>query len=175
MEEGEQSLLSSIQDDQYHIQPHDSQIQSIASYEDEQDDVVGFSKAISYFFREFYVESKKLWYLAAPAILASGCQYSLGAITQVFAGQLGTTELAMFSVENSIIAGFGYGIMVCMYPHLPQSMMRNIICIQIKVYIMVPILNLISNATEVVQFSGGWLLITFPNYLSSFCSIISLK
>ncbi|KAG5521774.1 hypothetical protein RHGRI_034111 [Rhododendron griersonianum] len=57
------------------------------------------------FFREFSLESKKLWYLAAPAIFTTVCQYSLGAITQVFAGHVGTVELAAVSVENSVIAG----------------------------------------------------------------------
>ncbi|CAL5349839.1 unnamed protein product [Camellia sinensis] len=70
------------------------------------------SSQIQTFFREFYAESKKLWFLASPAIFTSICQYSLGAITKVFAGQLGTSELAAVSVENSIIAGFAYGIMV---------------------------------------------------------------
>ncbi|XP_028101771.1 protein DETOXIFICATION 29-like [Camellia sinensis] len=69
------------------------------------------SSQIQTFFREFYAESKKLWFLASPAIFTSICQYSLGAITKVFAGQLGTSELAAVSVENSIIAGFAYGIM----------------------------------------------------------------
>ncbi|CAL5418880.1 unnamed protein product [Camellia sinensis] len=63
------------------------------------------SSQIQTFFREFYAESKKLWFLASPAIFTSICQYSLGAITKVFAGQLGTSELAAVSVENSIIAG----------------------------------------------------------------------
>ncbi|KAI8528185.1 hypothetical protein RHMOL_Rhmol12G0131000 [Rhododendron molle] len=111
MEDGEHPLLSSIQDES-HNQPHDSQIHGIPSCNEE--DCVRSNKPIPYFCREFYEESKKLWYLAAPAILTSGCQYSLGAITQVFAGQLGTTELATFSVENSIIAGFGMGIMLGM-------------------------------------------------------------
>ncbi|KAJ9169486.1 hypothetical protein P3X46_017674 [Hevea brasiliensis] len=66
------------------------------------------------FFREFYRESKKLWYLAGPAIFTSICQYSLGAITQVFAGQVGTLELAAVSVENSVIAGFSFGAMLGM-------------------------------------------------------------
>ncbi|RZC84371.1 hypothetical protein C5167_047157 [Papaver somniferum] len=66
------------------------------------------------FFREFSVESKKLWLLAGPAVFTSICQYSLGAITQVFAGQVGTLELAAFSVENSVIAGFSFGIMMGM-------------------------------------------------------------
>ncbi|XP_024023939.1 protein DETOXIFICATION 29 isoform X2 [Morus notabilis] len=66
------------------------------------------------FYREFCTESKKLWYLAGPAIFTSICQYSLGAVTQVFAGQVDTLSLAAFSVENSVIAGFSFGIMVGM-------------------------------------------------------------
>lgn len=66
------------------------------------------------FFREFAVESKKLWYLGGPAILTSICQYSLGAITQTFAGHVGTLDLAAFSIENSVIAGFSFGVMLGM-------------------------------------------------------------
>ncbi|XP_061358530.1 protein DETOXIFICATION 29-like [Gastrolobium bilobum] len=62
------------------------------------------------FAREFLTESKKLWYLAGPAIFTSISQYSLGAITQVFAGHIGTLELAAVSVENSVIAGFCLGV-----------------------------------------------------------------
>ncbi|KAI3762841.1 hypothetical protein L1987_53283 [Smallanthus sonchifolius] len=58
------------------------------------------------FFVQFGVESKKLWYLAAPAIFTSTCQYSLGAITQTFAGHVGTLDLAAFSIENSFIAAW---------------------------------------------------------------------
>lgn len=64
------------------------------------------------FFLQFGIESKKLWYLAAPAIFTSICQYSLGAITQTFAGHVGTLDLAAVSIENSVIAGFCLGIMV---------------------------------------------------------------
>lgn len=63
------------------------------------------------FFREFLNQSKKLWYLAGPAIFTSLCRYSLGAVTQVFAGHVSTLALAAFSVENSVIAGFSFGIM----------------------------------------------------------------
>ncbi|XP_030553049.1 protein DETOXIFICATION 29-like [Rhodamnia argentea] len=66
------------------------------------------------FLREFAKESKKLWFLAGPAIFTSICRYSLGAITQVFAGQVGTLDLAAVSVENSVIAGFSFGIMLGM-------------------------------------------------------------
>ncbi|PWA80572.1 multi antimicrobial extrusion protein [Artemisia annua] len=66
------------------------------------------------FFTQFGIESKKLWYLAGPAIFTSVCRYSLGAVTQTFAGHVGTLDLAAFSVENSVIAGFSLGIMLGM-------------------------------------------------------------
>ncbi|KAL2547130.1 MATE efflux family protein [Forsythia ovata] len=64
--------------------------------------------------KEFYTESKKLWYLAGPAIFTSFCQYGLIATTLVVAGHIGTTQLAAVSVENSVIAGFPYGILMGM-------------------------------------------------------------
>ncbi|XP_047322468.1 protein DETOXIFICATION 30-like [Impatiens glandulifera] len=66
------------------------------------------------FTKQFYVESVKLWYLAAPAIFTSVCQYSLGATTQLLAGHVGTIQLAAVSVENSVIAGFSFGILMGM-------------------------------------------------------------
>lgn len=62
--------------------------------------------------RKFCAESKKLWKLAGPAIFTAICQYSLGALTQTFAGLVGETELAAVSVENSVIAGLAFGVMV---------------------------------------------------------------
>lgn len=64
------------------------------------------------FYKAFMAESSKLWYLAGPAILTSIFQYSLGAITQTFAGHIGTLDLAAFSIENSVIAGLSFGVMV---------------------------------------------------------------
>ncbi|GMI75032.1 hypothetical protein like AT3G26590 [Hibiscus trionum] len=66
------------------------------------------------FFRECLKESKKLWFLAGPAIFTSICQYSLGAVTQVFSGQFGSLPLAAVTVQNSVIAGFSFGIMLGM-------------------------------------------------------------
>uniref|UniRef100_A0A7N0T602 Protein DETOXIFICATION n=1 Tax=Kalanchoe fedtschenkoi TaxID=63787 RepID=A0A7N0T602_KALFE len=66
------------------------------------------------FFREFYVETKKLWYLAGPAIFMFICQYSLGAVTQLLAGHVSPIALAAVSVENSVIAGFAMGVMLGM-------------------------------------------------------------
>lgn len=82
------------------------------------------------FTKEFWVESKKLWYLAGPAIFTSICQYSLGAITQTFAGHVGTLQLAAVSVENSVIAGFSFGVMVSyISPHQSLSIFPSLISI----------------------------------------------
>ncbi|XLU57013.1 hypothetical protein S245_051661, partial [Arachis hypogaea] len=66
------------------------------------------------FLREFSIEIKKLWYLAGPAIFTSLSQYSLGAITLLLAGHISTIALAAVSVENSVIAGFCFGVMLGM-------------------------------------------------------------
>lgn len=66
--------------------------------------------------KEFGIESKKLWRIAGPAILTSVFQYSLGAITQTFAGRIGELDLAAVSIENSVVAGLAFGVMVCMPP-----------------------------------------------------------
>ncbi|KAH6758953.1 MATE efflux family protein [Perilla frutescens var. frutescens] len=66
------------------------------------------------FLEEFGAESKTLWKISGPAIFTYICQYSLGALTQTFAGQVGELELAAVSVENSVIAGLVFGAMLGM-------------------------------------------------------------
>lgn len=77
------------------------------------------------FFREAALESKKLWKIAGPVIFTAICQYSLGAITQTFVGHVGTLELAAVSVENSVVAGFAYGLMVKFTRVLMSPTIRN--------------------------------------------------
>ncbi|XP_031483541.1 protein DETOXIFICATION 33-like [Nymphaea colorata] len=60
------------------------------------------------------IESRKLWHIAGPAIFTSICNYSLGALTQTFTGQVGKLELAAVSMENSVIAGWGFGFLLGM-------------------------------------------------------------
>ncbi|KAJ6940052.1 protein DETOXIFICATION 33-like [Populus alba x Populus x berolinensis] len=63
---------------------------------------------------EFGQESKRLWKLAGPAILTTICQNSLGALTQTFAGLVNEVDLAAVSVENYVIAGLAFGVMLGM-------------------------------------------------------------
>lgn len=69
-------------------------------------------RSVRAFVRHAAEENRRLWSLAGPAIFTSVAQYSLGAITQVFAGHLTTLELDAFSTENNVIAGLALGITV---------------------------------------------------------------
>ncbi|KAF3431206.1 hypothetical protein FNV43_RR25936 [Rhamnella rubrinervis] len=120
MEDNKQPLISFREEDQNNHDHDQSQPLVIAthpsftsSFTPDSDDIPPIN-GVRDFFKEFNIETKKLWYLAGPAIFTSLCQYSLGAVTQVFAGHVGTLELAAVSVENSVIAGFSFGVMLGM-------------------------------------------------------------
>ncbi|KAH6780010.1 MATE efflux family protein [Perilla frutescens var. hirtella] len=59
-------------------------------------------------------ESKKMWEIAAPAILATVAQFSIGVVTVAFVGHLGEVELAAVSIVQNVLEGFVYGIMLGM-------------------------------------------------------------
>ncbi|MBA0648874.1 hypothetical protein Goklo_016512, partial [Gossypium klotzschianum] len=114
MEDAEQPLLSPrlVGEDSHHQEQLLSR-PSNTTFTPGIDDIPPIN-GVRDFFREYLIESKKLWFLAGPAIFTSLCRYSLGAITQVFSGQVGTLALAAVSVENSVIAGFSFGVMLGM-------------------------------------------------------------
>ncbi|KAL1179460.1 hypothetical protein V6Z11_A03G161300 [Gossypium hirsutum] len=114
MEDAEQPLLSPrlVGEDSHHQEQLLSRL-SNTTFTAGIDDIPPIN-GVRDFFREYLIESKKLWFLAGPAIFTSLCRYSLGAITQVFSGQVGTLALAAVSVENSFIAGFSFGVMLGM-------------------------------------------------------------
>ncbi|KAL6186452.1 hypothetical protein ACLB2K_042572 [Fragaria x ananassa] len=139
MEENRQPLLSPRDDDvvavpqhhHHHHLVHDNlesfpapanpSFISSTTFNPDSDDIPPI-KDVRDFFREFNRESKKLWFLAGPAIFTSLCQYSLGAVTQVFAGQVSTLDLAAVSVENSVIAGFCFGALPISSNPLPMKL-----------------------------------------------------
>jgi multidrug resistance protein, MATE family len=71
-------------------------------------------RSVPSFLRHAADENRKLWNLAGPAIFTSLAQYSLGAVTLVFAGRLTTLELDAVSTENNVVAGLAFGVTVGM-------------------------------------------------------------
>lgn len=61
---------------------------------------------------KFWIESKKLWQIAGPAMFSRLANYSMLVITQAFAGHLGDIDLAAISIATNVILGFDFGLMV---------------------------------------------------------------
>ncbi|KAI3886623.1 hypothetical protein MKX03_031144 [Papaver bracteatum] len=66
------------------------------------------------FSRKVWEENKMIWYIAGPSILSAIFQFSLAFITQTWVGHVGTLELAAFGLQNLVISGLSYGIMMGM-------------------------------------------------------------
>ncbi|KAL6983749.1 Protein DETOXIFICATION 31 [Sarracenia purpurea var. burkii] len=117
MENGKEPLLSAIDEDQYPDHSQNPLVVSFTSFASsfvvDENDIQPIN-GVRDFFREFSVESRKLWYLAGPAIFTSICQYMLGAVTKVFAGHVGNIELAAVSIEDTVIAGLSFGFLMGM-------------------------------------------------------------
>ncbi|PIN15830.1 hypothetical protein CDL12_11525 [Handroanthus impetiginosus] len=137
------------------------------------------------FIKEFGSESKTLWKLSGPAIFTYLCQYSLGALTQTFTGQVGALELAAVSVENSVIAGFVFGAMLGMGSALETLcgqafgagqirmlgvyMQRSWVillvtaCVLLPIYIFAPpILSFFGESPEISRAAGKFALWMIP-------------
>ncbi|KAK6938762.1 Multi antimicrobial extrusion protein [Dillenia turbinata] len=137
------------------------------------------------FGRKFCYESKKLWHLAGPAIFTAITQYSLGALTQTFAGLVGELELAAVSVENSVIAGLAFGVMLGMgsaletlcgqaygagkirmlgiYMQRSWVILLTTACVLTPIYVFSPpILELIGETTEISEAAGKFALWMLP-------------
>ncbi|KAM7270357.1 hypothetical protein ACFE04_029571 [Oxalis oulophora] len=61
-----------------------------------------------------WLESKLLFYLAAPAVVVYAINYLMSMSTQIMAGHLGNLELAAASLGNNGIQVFAYGLMLGM-------------------------------------------------------------
>ncbi|XP_044471560.1 protein DETOXIFICATION 24-like [Mangifera indica] len=61
-----------------------------------------------------WVESKRIWKLAFPAMLSRVGQYGMFVVTQVFMGHIGELELAAYALIQTITVRFAYGILVGM-------------------------------------------------------------
>ncbi|CAH9091477.1 unnamed protein product [Cuscuta europaea] len=143
------------------------------------------SSGVRSFAGEFGVESKKLWEIAGPAIFTALCQYSLGALTQTFAGQVGDLELAAFSVENSVVAGLAYGVMLGMgsaletlcgqaygagqmrmlgvYMQRSWVILLTTACFLVPIYVFAPpILHLIGQTRRISKAAGKFSLWMIP-------------
>ena len=60
----------------------------------------------------FWLETVKLWKIAAPLVFQIICQFGTNSLTNIFVGHLGELELSAVSISLSVIGTFSFGFMV---------------------------------------------------------------
>ena len=94
---------------------HRSFIESSKSFIDYRLETVLTDRELPYLRRIYLammIEMKFLFYLAAPAILVYVINNGMSILTRIFAGHVGSTELAAASLGNSGFNLFTYGLLV---------------------------------------------------------------
>ncbi|KAH9771019.1 protein DETOXIFICATION 21 [Citrus sinensis] len=76
----------------------------------EENDVDGQVK----FRHKLWVESKKLWIVAAPAIFTRFSSFGINVVSQAFIGHVGATQLAAYSLVFTVLLRFANGILLGM-------------------------------------------------------------
>ncbi|MCL7026117.1 hypothetical protein MKW94_001103 [Papaver nudicaule] len=66
------------------------------------------------FCTKLWEENKMVWQIAGPSILVSIFQFSLAFVTQTLVGHLGTLELAAVGLQNLVVSGIGFGVLLGM-------------------------------------------------------------
>ncbi|KAL0384126.1 UNVERIFIED_CONTAM: protein DETOXIFICATION 33 [Sesamum radiatum] len=130
-------------------------------------------------------ESKKMWEIAAPAILTAVAQFSIGFVTIAFVGHLGEVELAAVSVVQNVLQGFVFGIMLGMgsaletlcgqavgagqYEMLAVYLQRSFVITTVTAFLLLPlyiftspILNLLRQDKEILELAGKYSLWVIP-------------
>ena len=65
--------------------------------------------------RRIWVESKLIWKIALPSMLARVTSFGMIVVTQAFLGHIDELELAAFALVQSLVLRFVNGILVCYY------------------------------------------------------------
>ncbi|KAF8034946.1 hypothetical protein BT93_C1081 [Corymbia citriodora subsp. variegata] len=136
-----------------------------------------------------WIETKKLWQVAGPAIFTRVATYSMNVVTQAFSGHLGEVELAAMSIANTVILGFNLGLLIGMasaletlcgqafgakrYQMLGIYMQRSWIVLLLCCFLLLPIyifttplLKLLGQADDVAEMSGLLALWFIPLHFS---------
>ncbi|XP_050207970.1 protein DETOXIFICATION 27-like [Mercurialis annua] len=141
------------------------------------------------FSRKLWVESRKLWEIVGPAILARVASFSMLVITQAFAGHLGDLELAAISIANNVIVGFDFGLLLGMASaletlcgqaygarkyhmlgvYLQRSWIVLFLCclLLLPIYLFAsPVLKLLGQPNDVAELSGVVAIYLIPLHFS---------
>jgi hypothetical protein len=81
-----------------------------------------------------WIEMKKMWIVAGPAMFTRLSTFGLNVITQAFVGHIGSTELAAYSYVYTVIVRLANGVLVCL---IIKWFSFSLIIIYIYIYIYI--------------------------------------
>ncbi|XP_010671653.2 protein DETOXIFICATION 35 [Beta vulgaris subsp. vulgaris] len=137
----------------------------------------------------FWIESLKLWKIAAPLVFNILCQYASNSLTNIFVGHLGELELSAVSISLSVIGAFSFGFMLGMGSALETLcgqafgagqvymlgiyMQRSWIILSISCLVLLPIyifaapmLIFLGQDHAIANLAGQFTLLTIPQLFS---------
>ncbi|KAJ4972202.1 hypothetical protein NE237_005301 [Protea cynaroides] len=71
--------------------------------------------------QRIWVESKKIWQIAGPAIFSRVALYAMTLIIHAFAGHLGNLDLAAISIASTVIISISFGFLLGMASALEKN------------------------------------------------------
>ncbi|GLT31209.1 hypothetical protein SLA2020_059610 [Shorea laevis] len=143
--------------------------------------VVSFKDAKSV----FWLETVKLWKIAAPIVFQLVCTYGIMSITSIFVGHIGEIELSAVSIALSVIFTFSFGFMLGMGSALETLcgqaygagqvymlgvyMQRSWIILWVSCFFLLPIyifatpiLKLLGQEDEIADLAGKFAILIIP-------------
>lgn len=137
----------------------------------------------------FWIETVKLWRIAAPIGLTILCQYGTNSMTNIFVGHLGDVELSAVSISLSVIGTFSFGFMLGMGSALETLcgqafgagqvymlgiyMQRSWIILTVTCVCLLPIylfatpvLKLLGQEDQIADLAGKFTILVIPQFFS---------
>ncbi|KAJ7974158.1 Protein DETOXIFICATION [Quillaja saponaria] len=137
----------------------------------------------------FWIETVKLWKIAAPIAFNILCNFGVNSITNIFVGHIGDIELSAVSLSLSVIGTFSFGFMLGMGSALETLcgqafgagqiyllgvyMQRSwlilfVTCIVIlPIYIFAaPVLKLLGQQDDIADLAGKFTVLVIPQFFS---------
>ncbi|XP_057527756.1 protein DETOXIFICATION 35-like [Amaranthus tricolor] len=137
----------------------------------------------------FWLETVKLWKIAAPLVFQIICQFGTNSLTNIFVGHLGELELSAVSISLSVIGTFSFGFMLGMGSALETLcgqafgagqihllgvyLQRSWIILLFSCLVLLPIyifatpvLKLLGQDHDIANLAGQFTIITIPQLFS---------
>ncbi|KAA3455825.1 protein DETOXIFICATION 35-like [Gossypium australe] len=137
----------------------------------------------------FWIETVKMWKIAAPIAFQIICQYGTNSFTNIFVGHIGNVELSAVTLSLTVIGTFSFGFMLGMGSALETLcgqafgagqlhllgvyMQRSWIILLVSCFIILPfyifatpILKFLGQEEDIAELAGKFTILTIPQLFS---------